>query len=295
MRAPPRFVERWSWAMGQPVHLMLFHESEAEGLDIAQAVFQELRRVEGHLSRFDDRSDLEELNRRAGRGPMRAGLDLLAVLAAATHFKTASEGAFNVAVEPLMRAWGFRGPRTGEPGAVELKEASAAVRAAVVTIEGDRVSLPSRITQLDFAGIGVGYGLDRAAALLRKRGVARGFLDVSGDCIALGAPPGAPGWRVDLADPNRPGATVPGVLLRDRALATSANTVAVVRYGARVRGHVMNPDTGYPADRMLQASVVARTGLAADALSKAVLIKGSRVPGVERCWLMGGNRAAARG
>jgi thiamine biosynthesis lipoprotein len=273
--------------MGQPVHLMLFHESEAEGLDIAQAVFQELRRVEGHLSRFDDRSDLEELNRRAGRGPLRAGPDLLAVLDAAARFKAASQGAFNVAVEPLMRAWGFRGARPREPGTGEIKEASAAVRAAVVTIDDDRVSLPSRITQLDFAGIGVGYGLDRAAALLRSRGVVRGFLDVSGDCIALGAPPGAEGWRVDLANPNPPGAALPGVLLRDRALATSANTVAVVRYGAVVRGHVMDPYTGYPADRVLQASAVARTGLAADALSKAVLIRGTRVPGVERCWLVG--------
>jgi FAD:protein FMN transferase len=278
--------------MGQPVHLMLFHESEAEGLDIAQAVLQELRRVEGHLSRFDDRSDLEELNRRAGRGPMRAGPDLLAVLNASARFKAASQGAFNVAVEPLMRAWGFRGVRTREPGVGEIEEASAAVRAAVVTIDRDRVSLPSRITQLDFAGIGVGYGLDRAAALLRSRGVARGFLDVSGDCIALGAPPGAPGWRVDLANPNRPGAAFPGVLLRDRALATSANTVAVVRYGAMVRGHVMDPHTGYPADRVLQASAVARTGVAADALSKAVLIRGARVPGVERCWLVGGSLRA---
>src|SRR4051812_12945526 len=66
-----RFVERWSWAMGQAVHLMLFAESEDQGLEACATALAELRRVEARLSLFDDASDLCELNRRAGRGPMR--------------------------------------------------------------------------------------------------------------------------------------------------------------------------------------------------------------------------------
>ena len=31
------FVERWSWAMGQPVHLMVYATSEDEGLDACAA------------------------------------------------------------------------------------------------------------------------------------------------------------------------------------------------------------------------------------------------------------------
>ncbi len=31
------FVERWSWAMGQPVHVMVFAGSEQEGLDACAA------------------------------------------------------------------------------------------------------------------------------------------------------------------------------------------------------------------------------------------------------------------
>ena len=75
-------VERWSWAMGQPVHLQLYAASEAEGYDAAQAALGELRRVEAALSLFDDASDLVELNRRAGRGPVAVGPDLAATLEA---------------------------------------------------------------------------------------------------------------------------------------------------------------------------------------------------------------------
>jgi thiamine biosynthesis lipoprotein len=120
--------------------------------------------------------------------------------------------------------------------------------------------------------------------VLRAAGIDRAFLDVSGDCIALGAPPGTDGWRVDLADPSGSGAPRHAGLLRDRALATSSNTMSVIRYGATVRGHVMDPTTGSPADRMVQVSVQTRSGIEADVLSTAMLVAGRPFEGVERWW-----------
>jgi thiamine biosynthesis lipoprotein len=280
------FVERWSWAMGQPVHLQLFAVSEAAGYETAQAVLAELRRVEGALSRFDDASDLSELNRHAGRGALAAGPDLMAVLGAALRFEQATGGAFDAAVEPLMRAWGFHAPRATEPTAAELAEARAAVRAARIDLRGGRAALEGRATQLDLGGIGVGYGLDRAGVVLRARGIRRAFLDVSGDCLALDAPPGEAGWRVDVADPERPGAVIASTRLRHAALATSSNLVSVVRYGRAIRGHVMDPSTGWPAQRCRQVTVVARTGLEADALSTAALVSPTALGLVRRFWVV---------
>ena len=278
------FVERWSWAMGQPVHLQLFASSEAAGYDLAQAALAELRRVERALSRFDDASDLSELNRAAGRGPRVIGPDLAAVLEAAEGFRCSTRGAFDPAVEPLMRAWGFHAARTRPPSAAELTEATAAVRAARVSLRGRRAALASASTQLDLGGIGVGYGLDRMALVLRRAGIRRAFLDVSGDCLAIGAPPGETGWLVEIVDPAKPGGVSARTRLRDSAVATSANTVSVIRWGRAVRGHVMNPATGYPASALVQATVRARTGLEADALSTALLVAPARYPGVVQAW-----------
>ncbi len=283
-RRGPRFVERWSWAMGQPVHLRLFHESEEHGYEAAAAVFAELRRIEARLSVFDDASDLAELNRQAGRGWFRADHDLLSVLTAAEDFRRLTNGGFNVAVEPLMRVWGFRERRQAPPGARELAEAEMAVRNAVIEFEEGRIRLPASHTRLDCGGIAVGYGLDRARQILRQFGISVALLDVSGDLLALGAPPGASAWAVDIVDPRADSAILATARLRDQALATSANTVAVVRLGARVVGHVMDPHAGRPADRSIQATVVTRSGIEADALSTALLVTG-RVPlGVLRHW-----------
>jgi FAD:protein FMN transferase len=274
------FIERWSWAMGQPVHIQLFAESEARGYEAAAAALLELRRVESRLTLFDDTSDLAELNRRAGSTGLEVGEDLAFVLSRALELQHSTEGAFNVAVEPLMRAWGFHRPRTLAPSGVEIEEAREAVLASRVAVNGRRVTLPNHATSLDLGGIGVGYGLDRAAAVLRKLGIRRAFVDVSGDCIAMGAPPGETGWRVDIAAPSGTSVKLESARLNDAALATSANTVSVVRYGQLVRGHVMNPATGWPADALVQVSVVARTGIEADALSTAMLVSGRRAEAV---------------
>ena len=276
------FVERRSWAMGQPVHLQLFAADESTGLEVAQHALAELRRVEAALSLFDAASDLCEVNRKAGAGAVRVGPDLVAVLEAGLHFERTTGGAFHPAVEPLMRAWGFHAPRSQEPSAGEIAEAREAVRATRIVIEGQGVALPVTGTELDCGGIGVGYGLDRAIGVLRRAGIRRAFLDVSGDCFALGAPPGERGWRVGVADPHRSGEEIASTRLRDLAIATSSNRVSVVRYGRAVRGHVMNTATGWPATGRVQVTVVARTGLEADALSTAMLVSGTPLPGVLR-------------
>jgi thiamine biosynthesis lipoprotein len=265
--------------MGQPVHLMLFADAEERGLAGAAAALAELRRVEARLSLFDDRSDLVALNQRSGRGWVAVGEDLRAVLAGAEQARAATGGAFDPAVEPLMEAWGFHRPRRTPPSVAEISEARAALDATRVVIEGGRVRLDPSGAALDLGGIGVGYGLDCAMRLVREQGIASAFLDISGDCAALAPPPGALGWRVDIATPGTRGAVSGSVLLRRSALATSANTESVVRYGAVVRGHVLDPATGYPAHRIRQATVRSATGMLADALSTASLVTGRAMPG----------------
>ena len=286
VRRNAAFIDRWSWVMGQSTRLRLFHHDEAAGLEVAQEAFAELRRVEGLLSRFDETSALAELNRQAGRAPWRAPPEFLAVLRAAADMRVVTGGAFDAAVEPLMRVWGFHASRVTVPRTGEVAEAEAAVRAAVVVIDGDSVHLPARHTQLDLGGIGVGYALDQAAAVLRACGVTSALLDISGDLIAVGAPPGHAGWPVEIADAASPGAANATVELRDRALATSSAKGTTVRLGTIERGHLMNPLDARRGPALRQATVVARTGLLADALSTALTVSGRRCAAADRIWVI---------
>ena len=77
------FVERWSWAMGQPVHLQLFAASEARGYEAAAGGAGGAPAGRGRALpvRRRERSRRSS-TARAGRGRSRSGADLAAVLEA---------------------------------------------------------------------------------------------------------------------------------------------------------------------------------------------------------------------
>ena len=264
-----RFVERWSWVMGQAVHIMVFAESEDHGLEACARALAELRRIEATFSLFDDASELCELNRRAGKRSLRGSLEFMWLVRHADSLREVTGGAFNPAVEPLMRVWGFHHARRTLPTTVELAASRKSVATATVRSTDREVSLPNSHTKLDLGGIAVGFGLDAAARVLRGEGIARGFIDVSGDCYGLGAPPGEPeGWAVQIAGSTRV------VRLRDLALATSSNRQSVIELEKQVLGHVMDPAEGRPVVTQRQATVVSTSGVLADALSTAALVSG---------------------
>jgi len=264
-----RFVERWSWAMGQAVHLMVYAESEDHGLDACAKTLMRLRTIEAKLSLFDDASELCELNRRAGKRPLRVSKEMEGAVGAADWYREVTKGAFNAAVEPLMRVWGFHRPRTTVPSPTEIAAARKSVATATVRRGGDTVSLPNSHTRLDFGGIGVGLGIDWMCGTMWNAGIRRAFIDVSGDCFGLGAPPHEPaGWPVLIAGSNQV------VRLQNQALATSSNMTSVIKLGQRVLGHIMDSDRGIPVETRRQVTVVASSAIEADAFSTASLVSG---------------------
>src|SRR3989454_12263972 len=74
-RADDVFVERWSWAMGQPVHVMVFAGSEQEGLDACAAALAELRRGGRPPARFDTAGDPCGRDRPPGGGETERGVE----------------------------------------------------------------------------------------------------------------------------------------------------------------------------------------------------------------------------
>src|ERR1700752_718038 len=263
-----RVVERWAWVMGQAVHVMVYAESEDQGLEACSQALAELRRLESILSLFDDASELCELNRRAGRQPLKASTALGQAVCQADHIRNFTAGAFNPGVGPLSGVGGFPGPRRALPSPTEIAAAREAVATATVRCDS-HLALPNAHTKLDLGGFAVGYAIDEATSVLIGSGIRRALIDVSGDCFGLGAPPDEPqGGPDEIA-----GSTVV-VRLRDNALATSSNKKSVVELEQRMLGHVMDPDKGWPVDTGRQVTQVAPCAVLADALSTAALVSG---------------------
>jgi thiamine biosynthesis lipoprotein len=130
--------------------------------------------------------------------------------------------------------------------------------------------------RLDLGGIAKGYAVDKALAVLRRRGITRALVDAGGD-IGLGdPPPGKPGWGIGVA-PLEPGGPPGGFLwLSRRAIATSGDTQQYVVIDGVRYSHLVDPRTGLGLTDHSSVTVIAPDGITADGLASAVSVLGPR-------------------
>lgn len=131
--------------------------------------------------------------------------------------------------------------------------------------------------------MGKGYAGELAAELLREAGVSSALLDLGGNIQAVGTRPDGTKWRIGLRNPYGEG-TIGTLEIADCAVITSGN---YERYfegdDGQVYGHILNPDTGYPADSGLASvTVVTPEGKRGDALSTALFVMGEE--GAKTYW-----------
>ncbi|HWP82910.1 MAG TPA: FAD:protein FMN transferase [Bacteroidota bacterium] len=264
------YLCRAQYVMGTIVTIEAYGESRSHCNTAMSSAFQELRRLDGLMSVYNPESQLSAVNRLAGRQMVPVDQSILDVIHHSRRFHEISGGVFDITVEPLMRIWGFRGRRSlVRPSERELDEARAAVGFCQIEVDEKNRSVGLRHPNaaLDFGGIAVGYAVDRVVTILKSAGIESAFINHSGDVYALGAPNESDGWSVGLPDPLDPRRVATTLVLKDKALSTSALSEKFVEIEGKKLGHIIDPLNGQPRHDFRSLSVIASTSLEADALS----------------------------
>jgi len=241
------------------------------------AGLDEVDRLDALLSHYREDTPLSRLNREAARGAVAVPPELAELLAVCLRWSRDSDGAFDVTVGPLMKAWGFFRDEGRRPDDAQLQAALALVgyRHVVVDRERHTVRFDRPGVELDLGGIGKGYAADRVAAVLRRRGIASALVNLGGSSVyGLGTPPGAPGWEVEIADPKAPDRKALSVSLRDRALSVSGGYARFFVKDGVTYSHIMDPRTGYPVRGVLSVAVVSASATDGDALDNVLFVQG---------------------
>lgn len=260
----------------------VFVAAPAAGADeehaLARAVEELFRRTEQRFSRFLPNSELAQLN--GSEGPITVSDELFALLIRARAHAIDTDGVFEPAVGTALRASGY--DRSFAPGTLDRDDAPRATPYASIAMldldeEHHRVARPPYL-QIDFGGFLKGLTVDRAAALAPGAVI----VDAGGDAVLRGAPPGEPGWMIEIEDPDDAARTIGTILVRDQAVATSAANRRHWRRGTASMHHLIDPRTRRPArSDVVQATVLAPTAEAADVMAKVAFVLGSELAGRE--------------
>jgi FAD:protein FMN transferase len=245
---------------------------------LAERALDEIDRLEDQMTVFREHSEVSRLNRLAAEGPVTLEERLYGLLVRAARLTQETEGAFDVTTGALTKAWGFYRRQGQVPSAEERADVLQRVGMRHVELDHQRRSVRylRRGLEINLGSIGKGYALDCAAELLHREGVSVGLIHGGHSSIlAIGRDPtDRRGWGVGVRHPWQPERRLAVLRLRDRALGTSAATFQHLEYNGRKLGHILDPRSGWPAEGVASATVVAPTAAQADALATAFFILG---------------------
>lgn len=274
----PLVTEITRRAMATEFGVVLPGENRA-AIEVALDALDDLGRLESLMSIYQPASQISELNRMAGIGPVRVATELIDVLLRGRAIWELTNGAFDITAGPLVRCWGFTQRRGKKPTVEEIEVARSLVGSERLQVDpaSRNAYLVDPSMEINLGGIGKGFALDSIAARLLERGV-EDFLIHGGrsSVVARGSDQAdrAMGWGVGIEHPLRPGVRLGQIRLRDQALATSGSGKQFFHVNGKRQGHVLDPRTGYPAGDMLAISVITASGMDADALSTACFVDG---------------------
>lgn len=252
--------------------------------------------IEDQLTVYRDTSDVATINTHAGQGPMVVEEQLYNLLNLSQQLCQKTNGAFDITSGPLSRIWGFL-QRTGRlPDQTEIDIARSWVGIDQWHLDSDQqtITLKDSHVEVNFNAIGKGYALDQAAQWLDTQNI-DDYLWHGGrsSVLARGHNRSGPdqrvivnqqkqdhdelkpaGWTVGLPNPLQPKRRLAEIHLHNRALATAgSNTQFFIQDGTHY-GHLIDPRTGWPANHVITATVIATTAAEADALATAFHIMG---------------------
>jgi thiamine biosynthesis lipoprotein len=265
-------------AMGATYSVVLYGHDRAKMDAAINAAFAEAGRLDALLSNYRAESEWSEMNRRAAQEPVKVSPELFQLLSACLAYSRKSEGAFDIAVGPLMKLWGFYKGSGRLPSREEVASVLPNVGYRHIHLNADEQTVRFDRTgvELDPGGIGKGYAVDCMVNVLRQLGFQIAMVAGSDSTIyGMGAPPTEPkGWRVGIKDPRNARQMMAEVFLKDMSMSTSGSYEKFFRAEGRTYAHIMDPRTGFPAQGNGSVSVIAPRTIDSEAWAKPYFVNG---------------------
>ena len=251
--------------LGTIVEITVRSDREQDAKEAIDRAFVAISVVQRQMSFHDPDSALSRVNAEAFPGPAQVDRKTFRVLAIARDLHRVSNGIFDPTIAPYLEQTGFLPEFLGWRRTTENTTSSFA---DLELLSGNRVRFRHAGVRLDLGGIAKGFAVDEAVAVLRAAGVDSALVNAGGDLRAFGSS----AFPVEIRNPCDPAGTFVSLLVKNRAVATSAHYFADrLKPGASI-GPFVDPRLRKLRGDLLSVTVAAPSAAIADALTKIVML-----------------------
>ena len=269
-------LSRDIFAMDTYMTISAYGEEAEEALDEAEA---ELVRLDALLAAEAEDSEVAQINRRGGGT---VSDDTWHLITRAKEIRDMTGGAFEIALYPVKRLWGFTDQNYRVPDAQEIAALLPLADSDKIALDAQEqsVRLEQEGMAIDLGGIAKGYASSRLAEIFEAHQV-KGLVNLGGNVQARGEKPDGSDWRVGIRMPEAAESTggeihYIGVLTtHDDAVITSGGYERYFEQDGKIYHHILDPNTGCPSEAdLISVTIVAEDGTLADGLSTALYVLG---------------------
>ncbi|NLV19736.1 MAG: FAD:protein FMN transferase [Bacteroidetes bacterium] len=264
------------FVQGTTYRIVYGSASDFDVEEMQTLVQNRLRDFDMSLSLYEDSSVLSKINRNES---LKTDKYFTEAFKISKELWAMTEGAFDITVGPLVKAWGF-----GPDAIQNYRESSRDSLLAIVGFgkvsirDGSVLKSDPRIS-LDFNAVAQGYSVDVICSLLDSMDIRHYLVEIGGEVRVKGMRDNRQ-WRIGIDRPvdNNlfPGEDIQAIInLQDKALATSGNyRKFYVKDGVKY-SHTIDPRSGYPvSNQLLSATIIADECAVADGIATACMVMG---------------------
>jgi len=236
-----------------------------------------LKRFDSSVSTYKPNSIISRLNNNDTTA--RADEIFRKVFLRAMEVSSATNGAFDITVGPLVNAWGFGFGSRLKIDRHIVDSLLPLVGYSRVKLSGDKMLKADSRIRIDFNAIAQGYAVDVLSDFLKSKGITDYLVDIGGEVFAHGTKKDHSRWTVGIEKPSAQAGDEPEVQalvdLQDHAISTSGNYRKYFEEDGIRYSHTIDPATGYPVRHaLLSVSVLASDCMTADAYATAFMVMG---------------------
>ncbi|MCL6629402.1 MAG: FAD:protein FMN transferase [Armatimonadetes bacterium] len=272
-------LERFEYsqmAMGVRARIVVYARDQSAAEQACRAAFDRITFLDSVMSDYRQDSELIKLCANAGGTPTKVSRELLSLIIRCQYLAKLSDGSFDITVGPLVKLW-RQARKSGQlPADAQIAKAKSLVGWQKLSIDRTRCTVRLELPgmQLDLGGIAKGYACDEAIRVLKDHGIDTALVEMGGDIVVSGPPPGKEGWEIELA--NLGGSFEKRLLLAHAAVSSSGDTEQFVEIEGRRYSHIVDPKTGLGLTNRMAVTVIGPSGTLCDGLSTTLSVMDER-------------------
>ena len=259
--------------LGTVISITVFDDTDTRVFEEAFSIVSD---IDARMSVNIEDSEISKIGHASGTQAVRVSGDTYALIERAINISKLCGGAFDITIAPIMELWKSNEFFYVLPQASEISDKLLLVDYRSILLSEGSVMLAEAGMKLDLGAIAKGYACDSVVEFLISSGVETALLDFGGNIYTYGEKPDGSPWKLGIRSPViGENDIVCTVTVRDTSVVTSGGYERYFEKDGTIYHHLLNPETGYPADNeIMSVTVINEASTIADALSTACFVLG---------------------